>query len=231
MLGAQSIQSQNIPVILDPKISINFLSVISSMFNADAVQKNKSKLIGKLNNKIASDKVTIIDDSTIDMQLGSFHFDGEGTISQKNILIEKGLLKNYLYNDYTARKDKTRSTGNANRASFKTIPDIFPTNFYLLPGEKTPEKLISSLNKGIYLTRVIGLHTTDPITGDFSLGAQGIMIENGKKTIPVRKFAIAGNLLDILNNIEDTANDLRFMPSSGNIGSPTVLIKEMKISG
>lgn len=231
MLGAVSIPSQTIPVVLDSRVSMNFLSVIAPMFSADAIQKNKSKLMGKLNTKIASDKVSIVDDSTQDMLLGSFPFDAEGTVSQKKVLIENGVLKGYLHNNYTAKKDKTISTGNASRISFKMVPDIFPTNLYISPGKQKPEDLIKNITKGIYLTRVIGLHTADPITGDFSLGAQGILIENGKKTKPVRKFAIAGNLLDILNDIEAIANDLRFMPLSGNIGSPTILIKEMKISG
>ena len=231
MLGAGKLQSQNIPVILSPRTAISFLSVIAPMFSAEAVQKNKSKLMGKLSQEIASPKVTIIDDGTQDMKIGSFPFDGEGTKSQKTILVNNGVLENYLYHNYSARKDKKTSTGNAARISFKTSPNIFPSNLYISPGNKNPEDLIKGINKGLYLTRVIGLHIADPISGDFSLGGQGILIESGQKTKPVRKFALAGNLIDLLTNILDLANDLRFLPGAGNIGAPTILINEMKISG
>ena len=138
-------------------------------------------------------------------------FDGEGMKTGKTTLIDQGILTGYLHNTYTANKDGVVSTGNAVRSSFKSTPEVGTTNFYIQQGTTEKEKLLQGIRRGLYITDVMGLHTANPISGDFSLGAAGILIENGELTTPVRGVAIAGNLLNVFKNIDGVANDLVFI--------------------
>ena len=134
----------------------------------------------------------------------------------------------FLYNTYTANKDKTVSTGNGMRGGFKGIPGVGLTNLYIEPGKLSPEDLIGSIDRGLYVTEVMGMHTANPISGDFSVGATGFWIEKGKKAYPVREITIAGNILDLMKHVDAVGSDLRF---SGRIGSPSLRIKELSIGG
>lgn len=227
-LGAKTIVSKAMPCVLEPYVMTNFLGVIADSFSADAVQKGKSALKDKIGQSLGSQWVTIIDDGTLQEGISAFPFDGEGWPSQRTMLLDKGVLKGYLYDSYTARKDKTHSTGNGVRGSFRGLPSVGTTNVFLQPGSGTPEALISDIKQGLYITEVMGMHTANPISGDFSVGASGLMIENGKLTYPVRGATIAGNLLDFLSDIEGVASDLRFY---GGTGSPTVRVKALSVGG
>ena len=134
----------------------------------------------------------------------------------------------FLYNTYTAAKDKTVSTGNGIRGGFKGLPGVGVTNLYIEPGECSLDSLIDQAGSGLLVTEVMGMHTANPISGDFSVGATGCWIENGRKAYPVREITIAGNILDIMKNVDAVGGDLRF---SGRIGSPSLLLKEISISG
>jgi len=231
LIGGKIVKSEKLPIVFDPSVGADFMEVISGILSAESVQKGKSALAGKIGKQTASSIITIIDDATLQNALATAPFDEEGTPSQKNILIENGILKGYLYNLYSASKDKTRSTGNAQRGSFKNLPGIGSTNFYLAPGKRSSDEIISNVTKGIYITRVMAMHSVNPISGDFSVGAAGVMIENGKKTFPVRGITIAGNLLELLSSIADVGNDLRFFVYSGNCGSPTLLVDSLMVGG
>jgi PmbA protein len=228
LLDARSIISQKIPLVFDQFTGADLLEVLANLLSAEAVQKGRSLFAGKLGQAIAAAGVTIVDDGRMANGLATAPFDDEGTPTRETVLIDSGELSGLLYNAYTAKKNNTQSNGHASRGSFKAPPGISPTNLYFKPGQITPEKMISSLNKGIYITRLMGLHTANPISGDFSLGAAGIMIENGEKTFPVRGITIAGNLVDLLRSIEVVGSDLRFIT---NIGSPTLLINDLTVSG
>lgn len=228
LLGAKTIPSQKIPILLDPLVGTQLLEVLSQLLSAEAVQKGKSLFAGKLGKAIGAKALTIIDNGKLKNGLASEPFDAEGTPTQETKLIENGILSNYFFNAYTARKGQSRSTGNAIRASFKTPPSIGPTNLYFSPGEQSQSSLLKSVMHGLYLTRLMGLHTANPISGDFSLGAAGLMIEKGEKTHPVRGVTIAGNLIDLLKAINGIGSDLRFF---GAVGSPTLLISGLTISG
>lgn len=227
-LGAQTIGTQKAVVIFDPYVATNFLGVISPALSAEAVQKGKSLFEGKIGQKVASSKINIIDDGALPDGISSAPFDGEGVPTSKTILVENGELKGFLHNTYTAAKEGVKSTGNGIRSSFKSTPEIGTTNFYIAPGNITPDELIKDISLGLYVTDVMGMHTANPISGDFSVGAAGILIENGKLTRAVRGVAIAGNILDLLKEIEGVANDLTFF---GGTGSPTLRIAKMTISG
>ncbi len=228
ILGAKGAPSRPLPCILEPYVMTNFLSVLSNSFSADAVQKGKSTFKGKVGQVIASNLVTLVDDGTYEKGISSFPFDGEGWPSQRTVLIEQGKLEGFLYDSYTARKDQTRSTGNGMRGSFRGLPSVGTTNLYLQPGTATPEALWQDFDRGLYVTEVMGMHTANPISGDFSLGASGIMIEKGKLTYPVRGVTIAGNLFDFMRDIEGIGSDLRFF---GGTGSPSVRVKSLSIGG
>jgi PmbA protein len=228
MLGAKSVETQKVPVIFDPTIATDFLGILAPALNADSVQKGKSFLKGKIGQKIASAAITIVDDGTLTGGIAAKPYDGEGVPTSRTILIEDGILKNYLYNSYTAAKDGVQSTGNGIRGSYAGTPEVGTTNFFIQPGKETPENLIADIKSGFYVTEVMGMHTANPVSGDFSVGAAGIWIENGKLTKPIRGVAIAGNVLELLNGIEAVGNDLRFF---GGTGSPTIRIKGITVSG
>lgn len=228
MLGAKEISTQKATVVLDPYVLTNFLGVLSPSLSAESVQKGRSMFSGKIGEMVASNNISIIDDGIMPGGIASSPFDGEGVASQRTILIENGKLNGFLYNTYTAAKDNVQSTGNSTRGSFKSTPEVGTTNFYVAKGDISRDKLIGEVDNGLYVTEVMGIHTANPISGDFSVGAAGIWIENGQMKGPVRGVAIAGNLAVLLTSIDSVADDLTFFVGKG---APTVRIREMVISG
>ncbi len=231
MLGAGDIQTGVYDLLLPAEVSINFLSIILPMILADNIQNNKSLLKEKLGQQIASKIVTILDDALLPQGLGSFILDAEGVPGQTKIIVQNGILKKFLYDTYTANKGKTVSTGNAVRHSLKGEPGLGASNFYLKPGKQTRTELLRSIKKGLLIHNVMGLHTADPISGQFSLGAVGELIENGKITRAVKNIAIAGNLLELLQNISGIGKDIQFAPADGAIGAPSLVINNIKAAG
>lgn len=228
MLGATQIESGTMDLILEPMIAAQMMGLISSCFSGEAVYKKKSFLSGKLDCCAASDQLTIIDDGTLEYRLGSASFDGEGVPVQRTVLIENGILKNYLYDTVTAVKCDAVSTGNAIRSGFKGTPHIGTTNYYVEAGKQDPEKLIEEVSYGIYITDIMGAHTANAVSGDFSFGASGILIVHGKLTYPVRGITIAGNFQELLKKISGIGNDLAFY---GSYGAPTMRISDVAVSG
>ncbi|QGG46569.1 peptidase u62, modulator of DNA gyrase, putative [Heliorestis convoluta] len=228
MLGAKRIASKRMPVLLDPYVVTQFMGILTPSLTAEAVQKGKSPLAGKGNTLIASPTVTLVDDGRLEGRIASAPFDGEGVPSSRTVLIEEGILKNYLHNSYTARKEGVISTGNGTRGSFRGTPEVGTTNFYLQAGNKSTDELMQDIDYGFYVTEVMGMHTANPISGDFSIGAAGLLIEKGRLTTPIRGVAIAGNLMELLQNIDGIGNDLTFFVGKG---APTVRIKSLPVSG
>lgn len=220
-LNPRKIKSQNVPIVFEPMMTSWLLGFLFACVSGTSIYQKTSFLVDKLGKRIGNDKVTVIDDGLIPGLLGTRPFDSEGVPSQKTLVVDKGILKNYLCNTYAARKLKLQSTGNADGAG------VGPSNFYLIPGETPPEKIISSLDKGLILIRTIG-HGLNSVTGDISRGAFGLWVEKGEIVYPVSEITISGNLGDILNKIEAVGNDLDFrVPVAG----PTVLVQEMTVAG
>jgi PmbA protein len=228
LLGARHIDSVRAPVILESEVAGEFLSIMSSGFSSENVQKKKSLFIGRLGKEVVSPLITVIDDGLLDGGLGTAPSDDETVPMKQKTVIEKGRLAMFLYNTYTANKDKTVSTGNGMRGGFKGIPGVGITNLYLEPGDCSLEGLINQAGRGLFVTEVMGMHTANPISGDFSVGATGFWIEQGVKAYPVREVTISGNILELMKKIDIVGRDLRF---SGRIGSPSLLIKELSIAG
>jgi len=228
LLGACSIDSVKAPVILDASVAEEFLSIMAGGFSAENVQKKKSLFIGRLGSEVVSPLITIHDDGLREGGLGSAPSDDELVPARKKTVIDRGRLALFLHNARTANKDHTESTGNGFRGGFKGVPGVGVTNLSIAPGTLTPADLIASTPRGLLVTEVMGAHTANPISGDFSVGATGFWIEQGKKAYPVREITIAGNILDLMQNVDAVCSDLHF---SGRIGSPTLRVKELSISG
>lgn len=228
MLGGKRIASARLPVVFDPYCMTSLMGLLLTPFSADAVIKGKSFFQDRIGKTVASPMLSIIDDGSMKDGLGSSPFDGEGSPTARTVLLDKGILRTFLHNNYTAHRLGAASTGNGVRYSYRSTPEVGLTNFYIEPGPLSHEKIIKDVAKGFYLTDLMGLHTANPISGDFSVGAAGLMIENGELTTPVKGVAVAGNLQEILNDIEAVGCDLTFYASKG---APTIRIKSLSISG
>ena len=225
-LGARKISTCRVPVVFDQEMAGSFLGNLCSAVNGYAIYKGASYLIGRLGERIAPEAVTVYDDGRMPGGLGSKPFDGEGLATRKNVVVEQGVLKTYLLDTYAARKLNLASTGNASR-SVGEAPSAGATNFYLAPGTVSPEEIVRSVKRGLYVTEMIGFGI-NMVTGDYSRGAVGFWIENGELAYPVEEITIAGNLKDMWMNVEAIGNDLVFR---GRIASPTVKIAEMTVAG
>ena len=228
LLGARIIDSVKAPVIFEAEVAGEFLAIMASGFSAEGVQKKRSLFINKLDKNVASPVGTIYDDGLLEGGLGTAPSDDEAVPVRKKTVVDKGRLAMFLYNTYSANKDKTMSTGNGMRGGFKGIPGVGMTNCYIEPGTLSQEGLIASIDKGLFVTEVMGMHTANPISGDFSVGATGFWIEKGKRAYPVREITIAGNIIDLMMHVDAVGSDLRF---SGRIGSPSLRVRELSIGG
>jgi PmbA protein len=228
LLGAKHIESVRAPVLLEASVGQEFLSLLAGGFSAESVQKKRSLFIGKLDKLVASPVMSVVDDGLLEGGLGTAPSDDETVPMRRKMVIDKGRLAMFLYNTYAANKDKTVSTGNGMRGGFKGVPGVGVTNLYIEPGTTPLDGLIASVDKGLYVTEVMGMHTANSISGDFSVGATGFWIEKGRKAYPVREITIAGNILDFMKQVEAVGSDLRF---SGRVGSPSLLVTDISIGG
>ena len=233
LLGANSVKSGDYNIIIRNSAAADLLEAFTGIFSAEAVQKNLSLLKGKIDEKIASDKFTLIDDPYMDGGLASKSFDGEGVACKYKKIVDKGVLKTYFHNLKTAKKDGIETTGNASKGSYKSSINIAPSNFYVEKGERSLDEMIASVEKGIMITELQGLHSgLNSVSGDFSLAALGFLIEGGKISRPVEQITVAGNYFEMLKNIEETGSDLKFgLPGEAYIGSPSLRIKKLSVAG
>jgi PmbA protein len=225
-LGARKVSTCTAPVVFDPEVAGSLLGNLCSAASGYALYKRASFLLDKLGERLAPDFVTVYDDGRMQGGLGSRPFDGEGLATRKTTVVERGVLRSYLLDSYSGRKLGMPSTGNAAR-SVGDSPSVGPTNFYLVPGTSTPEQIIGSVTRGLYVTDLIGFGI-NMVTGDYSRGASGFWIENGELAYPVEEITIAGNLKRMFAGIESLGNDLVFR---GRIASPTIKLAEMTIAG
>ncbi len=232
LLGAKKIASLKGSILLDSSVAVEFLGVLSFALSSESVQKGKSMLAGKKGEQVISPLLNIIDNGLLAGKLGSKPFDGEGVPTTRKALIEKGVLTGLLYNSYTARKEGVQSTGNAARGGAFGLPGVGPTNLYIEPSlpEQVQgfEKLLNSIDKGLYVIETMGMHTVNPVSGEFSVGISGLWIENGVARYPVKEAAISGTVLELFRQAVMIGDDLRFY---GNIGASSILIEAIDISG
>ncbi|NWF51795.1 MAG: TldD/PmbA family protein [Nitrospirae bacterium] len=231
LLGSKRMNPQKAKILLDSLISTEFLGIFASLLSSENVQKGKSLLINKLGKTVISPKVNIIDNGILQGKIGSSPVDDEGVSCKEKTLIKEGVLLGYLYNTYTARKDGVSSTGNAVRRRFSCLPSVGISNMYIEAVSKDYiiplEDIFKSVDRCLYVTEAMGVHTANPVSGEFSVGVSGIWIENGEVAFPVNEAVISGNILSFFGNIEAVGDDLRFF---GNIGSPSILFGPTDIS-
>ncbi len=227
MLDPRMVKTQKAAVIFDADVARSILGGILAAIDGERVLQGASFLAQKLDQEIASELVTLVDDGTLAKGLGSAPFDGEGVPTQKRIIVDKGILKGFMYNTIVAKRAGVKSTGNASRGGFTSIPEIGPHNFYMAAGKSTPEEIIKATKTGLLLKGVTG-YGINPVNGNFSGGAQGFWIENGKIAFPVKGLTIAGNAFEMLEAIDMVGNDLDLNRS---FTAPTFRIKLMQIGG
>ena len=202
MLGARRIETCNLPAVLAPNVAADLIGILTSSLYADSIQKGKSILGDKLQSNIATPVINLVDDGLLSGGIGSAPVDGEGTPMQRTFLIKEGYLKNVLHNTYTARKWGVSSTGNNIRMGFKGLPGVGVTNLFIEKGSLSEKDLIESVVDGIYISETMGVHTANPISGDFSIGISGYRIEKGERLYPIKGIAISGNILNFLNKLD-----------------------------
>lgn len=228
LFGASSLPSGRYTLLLEPAVACEFLDLVAEGLCADAIQKKASPFLEKKGETVAASMITLVDDGRLADGVASFPFDGEGLPTQRNVLIEDGKLLKFLYDAYTAAKDKTSSTGSASRASYASMPSPGTTNLHLTPGSLSRKAMLSSVDRGIFIREVMGMHNADPVSGDFSVAASGMWIENGEVKYPVRSFTLAGNLIEFLRGVDGVGDDLTFY---GSTGSPTLRVRDVAVSG
>jgi PmbA protein len=225
-LDAQRVKTQKAPLIFAPEIARSLIGAIFDAASGDSVYRGASFFAGKLGELVADKSVTVINDGTIVGGFGTSPFDGEGLPSRRTVIVERGVLTNYLLNTYTGRKLGMKSTGNAARG-LAGNPGIGADNLFLVAGELSPEEILREVPSGLYVTELLG-QGVNMVTGDYSRGASGLWIENGELTYPVQEITIAGNLKEIFRNITAIGNDLVFR---GSVASPTLRVDGMTIAG
>jgi PmbA protein len=226
-LGAKKVKSQSAPVILDPSVGRRLLGMIFNAASGRSIYRKSSFLVDQLGKEIASPLVTIVDDATLAIGPSSRPFDGEGVKTGAVTVVEKGVLKGYMCDSYSARRLKLPLTGTTSR-SWQGGPGVSSSNLYLAGGDKSPEEIMKSVKSGLYL-RTLSSQGANFVTGDFSHGASGYWIENGEIAHPVQEITVAGNFLTLLKNIVAVGNDGSW--KFGGTNSPTILVSEMTIGG
>ena len=232
ILGAKKIPSAKMPVVFDPYTSGQFLGVVAAALTGEAVQKGRSLFAGKIGEQVAAAALTLVDDGRVAGAPGSAPWDAEGVPTRRTPVIEGGTLRSFLYDVTSARREGRASTGNASRAGFKSAPHAAPTNLAFDTTGETRDEILRNAGRALFVQDFHGVHSgTNPISGDFSVGATGRLIENGELTQPVREVTIAAPMLDILAAITAVGTDRRWLPFGGSYGGATTLVSEMTVAG
>jgi PmbA protein len=232
LVGARQPDSRRCPVVLDAFVAASFIGFIGGMLSADAVQRGRSLFADREGDEIASGVLRVVDDGTDPDGPDSSPFDGEGSARRRTPLIEDGRLLTFLFDARTARKGGRASTGSASRGSYRTPPGVGSSNLLLEPGDADLDELVHRAGDGLYVTDVAGLHSgVNPISGTFSVGATGRLIEGGELGRPVREMTIASDLVSMLKAVEAVGSATRWVPFGGSVKAAPLLLREMAVSG
>jgi PmbA protein len=230
MLGAKKPASAKLTVVLEPFVSASFLSVLASTLNGEAVLKGRSFFADRVGEEVAAPFFTLVDDASNPDASGAARYDAEGLASRRTPLIQDGVLTGFLYNTYAARRAGTASTASAVRGGFKTGPGCGPRAIALTPGDKSQEALIADIPLGLLVQEVSGLHSgVNPVSGDFSVGAAGLMIRDGQLAEPVREITISSTIQRMLKGVLAVGDDLEW--SYGPACHVTLAMADLSMSG
>lgn len=226
--GAQLLPSGVMPVLFEPRTGADILELLAAALSGEAVQKGKSFLKGRVGRPVASAAVTLVDDGRLPAAPGSTRFDDEGVPTRRSVLVSKGVLKGFYYDTASAAKAGVKSTGNAGRPGHTGAPAPDTNNFFLLPGRETAARLYARTPKAFVVQELLGMHTADPVSGDFSVGASGYLWEGGRAVRAVKGVTLAGTLTDLLKKVDSVAADLFWR---GSTGCPTFRVSGLSIGG
>jgi PmbA protein len=230
LLGATKPPSRRLTVVLDPFVTAQFLGVISGTLNGEAVIKGRSLFRDRMNESVANPMVTLVDDPTNPQAYTASELDGEGLAARRNVLIDEGVLRSFVHSSYSARRAGTVSTGNAVRGGFKGTPGVGCLALQLVPGKRQQDELIADISDGVLVQQVSGLHSgVNPISGDFSTGASGLMITDGQLGAPVREFTIASTLQRMLLDVGEVGGDVDWLPMRA--AGVSLVIHDVTMSG
>ena len=230
MLGAAQPSSRKITVVLDPLVTAQFLGVLSSALSGEAVLKGRSMFADRVGEAVAASGFTLTDEPTNASAFGASPSDAEGLATRRNVLVQDGVLAGFLHNTYSGRRSGTASTGSAVRAGFKSTPGVGARALSLVPGDKTQEELLAQVGEGLLVRSAIGLHSgANPVSGDFSVGVEGLMVRGGAVAEPVREATVASTLQRMLHDVTAVGSDLEWLP--GGAAGVTVVIADVSLSG
>ena len=232
LVGARQPASRRVPVVLDAFVAASFIGFIGGMLSADAVQRGRSLFADREGDEIASGAVRLTDDGIDPEGPDSAPFDGEGSARRRTALIEDGKLLTFLFDARTARKGGRQTTASASRGSYRTPPSVGTANLVLQPGDADLDELVRRAGDGLYVTDVAGLHSgVNPVSGTFSVGATGRLIEGGELGAPAREMTIASDLVSMLKAVQAVGSTSRWVPFGGSVKAAPLLIGEMSVSG
>jgi PmbA protein len=230
LLGAQKAHSGRCTVVFDPRVVSTLLSVVSSALSGEAVVKGRSFFAGRIGESVANAAVTLVDDPTDPRAYAASSHDGEGLACRRNVLIADGMLQMFVFDTVSARRAQTRSTGSAVRGGFAGTPSAGCRALVLTPGTETAEEILAAVGEGLYVQSVTGIHSgVNPVSGDFSVGAEGLMIRDGALAEPVREVTVASTLQRMLQSVLHIGADLRWLP--GVAAGQSLAIGDMQLSG
>jgi PmbA protein len=230
LLGAQKARSGRCTVVFDPRVVSTLLSVVASALSGEAVVKGRSFFVGRIGESVANAAVTLTDDPTESRAFSASSYDGEGLACRRNVLISDGILRMFVYDTVSARRAQTRSTGSAVRGGFSGTPSAGCRALVLTPGTQSADEILRQVGDGLYVQSVTGIHSgVNPVSGDFSVGAEGLMIRSGSLAEPVREVTVASTLQRMLQSVVAIGADLRWLP--GVAAGQTLAIADMQLSG
>jgi PmbA protein len=230
LLGATKPSTGKVTVVLDPFVSAQLIGIVGSTLNGEAVLKGRSIFAGRIGEDVAASNLTLIDDPTTPLAYTASEIDGEGLATRRNVLIEGGVLQKFVQSSYSARRSGTAPTGNATRGGFKSTPGCGCLALSLVPGTRSQSELIADVDEGVLIQMVQGLHSgVNPVSGDFSTGASGLMIRGGQLAEPVREFTIASTLQKMLKDVVEVGGDIDWLPMSA--AGVSLVIRDVTMSG
>ncbi len=228
LLDSRPMPTGRYPVIFDASAFVDIIYFLEQALSGEMVVKGTTVLAGKLGKKVAADILTLTDDPMLEGGCFNARFDDEGVARNTYSLIAGGILRGFLHNSWTARKSGHPNSANAVRGSYKDLPSPGASNLFVQPGGRTLDEMLADTDRGIYIQSVMGMHTADPISGDFSVGIAGLGIEAGKRSGAVSEMTISGNVLDLLGGVVEVGREIVFI---GTYGAPPVLIEGLSVSG
>jgi PmbA protein len=230
LLGASQPTTRRLPVILDPLVSRSILGLVGAALNGEAVVKGRSMFVGREGEAVGATDVTLVDDPTMGDAFGAATHDAEGVPTRRTELVVDGVLRRFLHNTYSGRRASVPTTGSAVRGGYKSAPGVGARALHLAPGARALDDIVAGTADALYVQSVSGLHSgTNPVSGDFSVGAEGLLVRDGAYGPPVREITIASTLQRILLDVAEVGGDLTWLP--GAAAGLTLVIGEMQMSG